>query len=1028
MSLPLLHAGRTNPGLSAALDLRFALDKSLTAYRGPTPSFSRASTGSYFDGSGVLRYAALNYLTYSEDLTDGSWVKNNSSISANSATSPDGKQTADKIVENTASSTSHRVYHAISISSLATFSAYFKAAGRNFVRVILYPGVTLGAYFDLINGTVISSDAGITGQITSAGNGWFRCSVTYSGGGTSTWAQVHISPDGITDGYTGDGSSGIYMWGAQLEASSTVGTYCPTTSSANSAPRFNHTYNGTSWVSRGLLVEEQRTNNILQSQDLTTTWTANRGSIISNATVAPDGTTTADRFVENTANGVHGPVQTPVTTTSAAYTVSGFFRAGSRSIIVMRFQDFATGLNGVGAEFNLSTGTISSPAVVIGAFTSPSATISNVGGGWYRCTVTGTANTTQCSLRIETCTTAGTFSAAFFQGSSYTGDGSSYFDSWGYQLELGSFATSYIPTTSASATRSADVCQITGSDFSGFWNGTEGSIAVEFDRLATVGLSGYTSPRVLTFRTDDNNNIQAYCATPGGPYGEYAPVIYNGGAFQGMPDSIGSAIAANTSAKIAFCYKANDFAGTLNGAAVVTDNSGTIPAINQLHIGAYSSANLILNGHIARLRYFKKRLPNATLQQLSEPDPTLNLQFALNKSLTPVAGPAPSFSRASTGTYFNSSGVLTSAAINAPRFDHTYDGTSWISKGLLIEEQRTNAIANSNAFSTSFSSGSAQLASAAAISPDGTNNAWKIYESAPAGGSLDQRKFATISISGQNTISIFAKAAERKRILLFANGPNQGSWFDLSTGVSGNVDVYTGATQSMQPVGNGWYRCSMTVSISTTTVQIQIMTDGSTTNPNRIGDGVSGIYIAFIQGETGAFSTSYIPTTTTSVVRSADVCQITGTSFGSMWNQGEGSVVSTFDRIDVATQSPFIWDASGTGGSNNNAITFTPRASGSIYLVSNGGVAQVDMSLGVQDSSLNQSSAAVAYKLNDFAGSLNGASVLTDTLGTIPTTTKLDFGFSTDYPNAPYRLNGHIAKLVYYPARLTNTKLQQLST
>ena len=386
------------------------------------------------------------------------------------------------------------------------------------------------------------------------------------------------------------------------------------TTAAVNGPRFNHVYNGSSWVSKGLLVEEQRTNNILRSQDLTVTWTMNRGTISSNAAVAPDGTTTADRFVENTANGVHGPVQTPVTTSAAAYTASGFFKAGSRSVIVIRFQDYDTGANGVGAEFNLSAGTISSPAVVIGAFTSPSATISNVGGGWYRCTVTGTANTTQCSFRVEACTTAGAFSAGSFAGSIYTGDGASYFDSWGYQLELGSFPTSYIPTTTAAVTRSADVCQITGSAFTNLWNATEGSFSVDNDRLGSV-TSSFSSgfPHSLSL-VDGSNLVRMgfYGGHSGAsPTGEI--FLYNGSS----RITAGSLVSGSNPIKISGAYKANDFAASLNGAASLTSSSGALETVVQMNIGAWASSQYMLNGHIARIRYYPNRLTNAKLQELS---------------------------------------------------------------------------------------------------------------------------------------------------------------------------------------------------------------------------------------------------------------------------------------------------------------------------------------------------------------------------------------------------------------------------
>jgi hypothetical protein len=270
----------------------------------------------------------------------------------------------------------------------------------------------------------------------------------------------------------------------------------------------------------------------------------------------------------------------------------------------MRFQDYDTGLNGVGAEFNLSAGTISAPAVVVGAFTSPSATISNVGGGWYRCTVTGTANTTQCSLRIETCTSAGAFSAAFFQGSSYTGDGSSYFDSWGYQLELGSFATSYIPTHTAAVTRSADVCQITGTNFSGLWNEPSGSLVAEGDTPASgtkslVSADNATANESTILRTVGTNPLF---------------VVTDGGVEQASIDA--GTVSSSTAFKLAAAYTVNDFAVSKDGAAVVTDTSGTIPTPNQITIGTDAAGNYLC-GHIARLRYYNSRLTNSKLQELS---------------------------------------------------------------------------------------------------------------------------------------------------------------------------------------------------------------------------------------------------------------------------------------------------------------------------------------------------------------------------------------------------------------------------
>ena len=303
MSLPLLHAGRTNPGLSAALDLRFALDKSLTAYRGPTPSFSRASTGSYFDGSGVLRYANVNIQPYSEQFS--SWSFENSLVSSDVVVAPDGKTTADKVYETSATGEHNRNYNNTAAIGTYTLSFYIKPAGRNWAAIYIYhPSIGRGhrAWFDVQNGvvgTTAAIGAGLTGVssgMVSAGNGWYRCWLTATTAATDLYSYIGLAQsNGGATNYAGDGSSGSYVWGAQLEASSTVGTYCPTTTSANSAPRFDHTFNGTSWISRGLLVEEQRTNYTKYGNDLSTNWTDLAGTRSYNSVASPDGTVNATK-------------------------------------------------------------------------------------------------------------------------------------------------------------------------------------------------------------------------------------------------------------------------------------------------------------------------------------------------------------------------------------------------------------------------------------------------------------------------------------------------------------------------------------------------------------------------------------------------------------------------------------------------------------------------------------------------------------------------------------------------------------
>jgi len=991
MSLPLLHAGRTNPGLSAALDLRFALDKSLTAYRGPTPSFSRASSGTYFGSDGILRTMGLNLLLYSEDFTNGTyWSGGSTTRSGNTAVAPDGSLTADTITFNSGS----QIYQNPQISSsIGTISVYVKKVDHRYFSAQIETSSTAHrAVFDLDTALVTETTSGTSASISDAGNGWFRCSVTKTVAGTTAiWATFQQSATATFS--TGSGSKQFYMWGAQSEIGSSLNTYSKTTSASNSGPRFDHTYNGTSWISRGLLVEEQRTNLFQQSEDFSNAyWTKDASSITANSIAAPDGNTTADKIVEDTQNRAHAVVRNFTITAGTVYTLSVFAKAGERTWVTLNLSE--TGVSDRNTYFNLSDGTIGTNA------TGNTATITPVGNGWYRCSASRTVSVSNPRFFIELASADGT--------RSYAGDGSSGAYFWGAQLEANAFPTSYIPTTSASATRSADVCQITGSDFSSFWNASEGSFACEVNPL---GGNDIRNQGIVTANDGTFSNVMGQIRNIQNTVGDYGAFCRASGTTTMSIVRAAGSTQVGVTFQAATGFKANDCADSLNGGAVITDGAVTLPTVNRITIGDFhTGANTFLNGHIARLRYFNRRLTDKQLEDLCRPEDQLklDLKFSENLSLTPVVGPTPSFSRASTGTYFNSSGVLTSAAINAPRFDHTYNGTSWISKGLLIEEQRTNIVTNSNNFSN-WTQNTINASSSAGLSPDGTSNAWKIYPTS-AGGSLQNS-----NVNLANTALIFS----------------------LIDGSLTSTIIGT-ATSSAENVGNGWFRIRMTTQGYTFTVFSKpagwnyICLQFSSTNayiyPAQSGtaigspSGTDGILIYGAQIESGAFPTSYIPTTTTSVVRSADVCQITGADFSGFYNQSEGSFAVEYDRIFTPSSSA-KWIMQIDDGTNSERIGFVYEPSvapvGDQMFVIDGGSLQARVGSG-SFVSATPGKFASCYKLNDFAATLNGSAVNTDTSGTLPTVNKIDIGRSQ--PDSNY-LNGHIARLRYYAIRLPNRLL-----
>ncbi len=163
----------------------------------------------------------VNLLKYTEEFDNGFWSKNQSTVSSNLIVAPDGTNTADKIVESNTNS-NHYVQGTATLNGTAlTGTCYIKAGERTFVRLrINGSSSSVRAWFNLSNGTVDSVDAGGTASIEDAGNGWYRCQLTEINNTTSGTGglQVFLQTAGsFQTSYQGDGSSGVYVWGAQLE-------------------------------------------------------------------------------------------------------------------------------------------------------------------------------------------------------------------------------------------------------------------------------------------------------------------------------------------------------------------------------------------------------------------------------------------------------------------------------------------------------------------------------------------------------------------------------------------------------------------------------------------------------------------------------------------------------------------------------------------------------------------------------------------------------------------------------------------
>jgi hypothetical protein len=582
---------------TAPLDLRFAQQKTLD----PRVTFTRQSRATYVDGDGVIRTATTNLLLQSEDFST-TWTNTESSENINVAVAPNGTTTADALVD-TVNNSSHNVNQSVAGcagSTSYTFSCYMKKGSKDFGALVFSPNASWGTgsgatvFFDLTNGT-ISASTSATGTIQALPNGWYRCTATattVASPGTVS-LRVGSSLTGSAQTYEGNGDEAIYLWGAQLEQSTTVGEYIPTTSTINSAPRFDH--DPTTGESLGLLMEESRQNLVTQSESFSTWTVSGQGTTQSTdvGIVAPDGSTgNVQLFTEDLTTGVHRIFISPyIEQTTKTHSVFAKAATGTRKIYLSSDGPTGTRQN---ITFDLQTGDIvDNSGDWSGVFITP------YPNGWYRIggTITDNGGSTLLLIGMNDNTT------------SYTGDGTSGFYLWGAQLEAGSKATSYIPTTTTAATRAADVASISGSNFSSWYRQDEGTVFAEAERpdasrsnTVAASITDGSGENRIEVRSSSTSNANARCEITALGLGQYS----------------NATLASDTAyKKIALAYAADNVNSAANGNAGITDTVATIPVVSQLYIGNDIFLTDYRPGHVKRLTYWPQRLSNDTLQNIT---------------------------------------------------------------------------------------------------------------------------------------------------------------------------------------------------------------------------------------------------------------------------------------------------------------------------------------------------------------------------------------------------------------------------
>ena len=408
---------------------------------------------------------------------------------------------------------------------------------------------------------MLSVGLGVTSSLTSV-------EALARGGFSANGVLPRLALDFKNNSYVLD--TGSVSFDAAFTAGSPKLTYaCSSTSTmvnssgnivsvAAGTPRVgHHVHNGSSFVNEGLLIEsEARTNLVAYSIPNATNWSPIRATISENVseTVAPDGSQTASKGIENTASGTHRIDFVVTLTDTNTYTYSIFAKAAERSMIAMEIGN--SSVTGNFARFDLSSGSVAAES---GTVTS---SIENFGNGWYRCRVTAAAGTTDRIL-------IGIFDGA---SQSYTGDGSSGVFLWGAQLEENPTPSSYIPTTGATATRAAQTLAVPPAAFG--WNNTAVSIQME-GRITFADEDEFTAHQFVRWRADANNFVALQLGTNTGDGGRYLVQQREGGTNASVASGIVFTTGVNVSFNISSRHGSTFVNGAVSGTALTADTTPT---------------------------------------------------------------------------------------------------------------------------------------------------------------------------------------------------------------------------------------------------------------------------------------------------------------------------------------------------------------------------------------------------------------------------------------------------------------------
>ena len=562
--------GGTYPTIQPSLNLDFANTKLLD----PRITFVRNSTAAYYDGQ-TTAMAEQNLLLQSNTFSNAAWVATNGTV-ASGVTDPAGTTTA----------------FSFTATGVATLYQTLTTTATPYTLSFYIQRVTgTGAVNLTLDGTTLTAQT-ITGS-------WARYSVTATPTAASHTIGIQLAV--ITDSvniFSSQLENRSSMTAANITTTAAITNYIPVLMTAPAGvARFD--CDPITRNSLGLLIEESRVNLVTYSSDFSNAaWTKSGVTITADTMIAPDGTLSMDAMVSSVA-GVTSHFVSQYAVFTGAGTVTVYVKVGAVDwFYILSLGRIPTDAPGGTAWFNLRTGVV---GAVDAGYTS---SMVHVGNGIYRCTlVCATSASAQREVRFGS-----TFANSNQAFDCPAGTIMTYI--WGAQLEAGAFATSYIPTVASTVTRAADAASMTGTNFSSWYNQSEGSLYAEADTITT-----FPYPYSMILEGGPSSSFYSLGVGGNSTTADIVARSFIGGSNESIPCTWGS----NILNKLSSSYNNKSLAlSAINGSIKTLNSYSSLNVPTYIFIGSRgSSGTLYLNGHIKKLSYYPVALSSSNLVALT---------------------------------------------------------------------------------------------------------------------------------------------------------------------------------------------------------------------------------------------------------------------------------------------------------------------------------------------------------------------------------------------------------------------------